>query len=105
MSSISSTLVNKILGLPKLTGCGFKVTCCVITLAQEDVVLLSTFKWIIQRNWWAHEALQDLTQTIQTRLKLEMMVGIAFCNGRDYGNIVSLGADSMERRNNGNVDV
>ena|SRR5579871_3863965 len=85
-------------------GC-LEVTCGVVTTRNVYVVLLSAFDWFVHRNRWAHEAFFYLTKSFETRPQLEVMIGITFGNGADNGDVVTLGADIVCGRHNGNIDV
>lgn len=52
-----------------------------------------------------HELLFDLAQALQTGLKLKVVVRRGLGNGRDDGNVVTLGAHVVRRGNACNVDV
>jgi hypothetical protein len=51
--SSSGTQVNV---LNVISG-GLKVAGCIVALAQEDAILLSTFQWLVNWDWWTDEHL------------------------------------------------
>jgi hypothetical protein len=51
-----------------------KMTCCIIALRDEDVVVDAALQWLVKRDWWAHELLLDLSETLKTGCELEMVV-------------------------------
>lgn len=69
------------------------MTCSVVALGQEDVVVVAAFERLVKRDWLAHELLLDLSKTIDTGLELEVVVAVALRNGGYDGNVVTLGAD------------
>ena len=50
------------------TRCGLKMTCCIISLRDENLVIDAALEWLIDRLWTAHELLFDLAQAIETGL-------------------------------------
>lgn len=88
-----------------LTGCGLEVGRRVVALRDEDVVLLAALDRLIQGNRSTHELLLNLTQALEPRLQLQVVVGIRLGNGGDDGNVVALGADVVSRRHHGDVDI
>jgi hypothetical protein len=67
--------------------------------------LLTAFQWLIKRDRWAHEALQNLSKAVQAWLQFKVVVGRALCDGGYDGNIISLGADSVGGGDNRKVDI
>jgi hypothetical protein len=81
------------------------VTCGVVALRHEDVVFAAASNRLVQRDGGAHELLLDLAETIKTWLELKVVVAVAFSDGGDDGNVVTLGADIVCGRDDSDVDV
>jgi hypothetical protein len=81
------------------------VTCGVVALRHENVVILAALKGLVERDGLAHELLLNLAETLKTGLKLKVVVAVALGDGGHNGDVVTLGADVVGRRDDGNVDV
>lgn len=79
--------------------------CGVVTLGNEDIVLLAALQRLVNGDGRTHELLFYGTQALKARLELQVVVSIVLGNGRDDGNVVALGADVVCRRDHGNVDI
>lgn len=77
----------------------------IVALGEEDVVVDSAFERLVERDGLAHELLLDVSKTIETGLKLKVVVAISLGNCRYDGNVVALGADVVGRRDDGDVNV
>ena len=77
----------------------------VVALRYEDVVIGTALNWLVEWDSRAHELLLNLSETVKTRLELEVVVSICLGDGRDNGDVVALRADVVCRRNHGNVDI
>jgi hypothetical protein len=73
------------------------VTCGVVALGHENVVVAAAANRLVQRDGRAHELLLDPAETVKTRLKLEVVVAVALSDGGDNGDVVALGADVVGR--------
>jgi hypothetical protein len=89
----------------ELTSRGLKVTCGVIALGHENVVVAAASSRLVQRDGWTHELLLDPAETVETWLKLKVVVAVALSDGGDDGDVVPLGADVVCGRDDSNVDV
>jgi hypothetical protein len=67
--------------------------------------LLAAFQWLVKRDRWPHEALQNLSEAVQAGLQFKMVVGGALCDGGYDGNIISLGANSVRGGDNCKIDI
>jgi len=81
------------------------MTCSIVTLRYEDVVIHTALQRLVKRYWCTHEFLFDLAQSVKARLELKMVVTRALSDSGDDGNVVAFGADVVRRRYNGNVDI
>lgn len=81
------------------------MACGVVALREEDVVVCAALQRLVQRDGLAHELLLDLSEAVKTGLELEVVVGICLSDSRDNGDVVTLGADVVGRRDDSNVDV
>jgi hypothetical protein len=81
------------------------VTCGVVALRHEDVVVDTATSRLVQRDGRAYKLLLDLAETVETRLELQVVVAVALSDGGDNGDVVALGANVVCGRNDGNVDV
>lgn len=79
--------------------------CRVVTLGDEDTVLLATLQRLVDGDWRTHELLFNRTQAFKARLELEVVVDIVLGNGRDDGDVVTLRADVVCRRDHRDVDI
>lgn len=77
----------------------------IVTPGNIHIVLLSALDWLEQRNRWAHEAFFNLTESLEARLQLEMVVGITFGDGADDGDVVAVRADVVCGRHDSNIDI
>lgn len=77
----------------------------IVALRQENVVVNTALNWLIEWDGWAHELLLDRSKAFKTGLELEVVVAVTLGNGGDDGDVVSLGADIVCRRDDRNVDV
>jgi isopentenyl diphosphate isomerase/L-lactate dehydrogenase-like FMN-dependent dehydrogenase len=69
----------------------------IVTLGKEDVVVVAALKRLVERDGLTHELLLNLAEAVETRLQLEVVVGVGLGNGRDNGDVVALGADVVGR--------
>ena len=81
------------------------MACGIVALGYKDVVFLAGLDWLVQWDRRAQKLLLDLAEAVKPRLKLEVVVAVALGNGGNDGDVVSLGADVVRRRNDGDVDV
>jgi len=77
----------------------------IITPTNIHSIPIPTLQRLVNRDWRANEALFDFAETLQTGLKLEVVVGFGFGDGGDDGNIVAFGADVVRGGDDGDVDV
>jgi hypothetical protein len=77
----------------------------IIALREEDVIIDAALQWLVERNRLAHELLLDTAEPVKTGLKLKVMITIAFGDGRNNGNVVSLGADIVGRRYDCDINI
>lgn len=64
-----------------LTCCGLEVASSIVALGEVDVVLVATLERLVERNGLSHELLLNLSETVKTGLKLEVVVGIGLGDG------------------------
>lgn len=88
-----------------IISCGLKVTGGIVTPGHKDLVLGAVIRRLVQGNRGSQELLLDLTEALQTRLQLEVVVGRGLCNRRDDGDPVALGADIVCGGNASNVNI
>ena len=81
------------------------MTRSVITLRDENLIIHSTLQRFVKWNGRAEEFLFDLSETVQARLELEVVVAGAFGDGGDNSDVVALRADVVGRGNDGDVYV
>jgi hypothetical protein len=90
---------------------GLKVAGCVVALGDEDIVVHTALKWLIQWDWGTlrmsadlederalrayHELLFNLTEALEAGRQLEMVVCSRLGNCGDDGNVVALRADTV----------
>lgn len=99
----------------------------VITLGNENVVIETALKWLVQRDRWSlftmlvipcsvhsiklyikatyHEFLLNSSETLETCCKLKMMVCRCFGNSWDDSDVVALWTDIVCTRDHGDVDI
>jgi hypothetical protein len=105
MSSVFVSEVHYFSSSRHPTCCGLEVACSVVALREEDVVVGAALQWLVEGNGLAHKLLLDLAEAVETRLELEVVVGVCLSDSRDNGDVVTLGADVVGRRDDSNVDV
>lgn len=107
-----------------VVGGGLKVRSGVVALGDEDVVVDAALEGLVERNGGAlyrvldldlakdeegeeayHEFLLNLAEALETRGELEMVVRGRLGDGRDDGNVVALGTDTVGAGDDCNVDV
>jgi hypothetical protein len=81
------------------------VTCGVVALRHENVVIFATLDGLVEWDGLTHELLLNLAETIKTGLKLKVVVAVALGNGGHDGDVVAFGADVVGRGDDGNVNV
>ena len=54
---------------------------CVITSGDEDVVVASALKRLVDGDRRSHELLLNLAEAVETSLQLEVVVAVALGNG------------------------
>lgn len=108
---------------------GLEVASSIVALGDEDVVFRTSAGGLIYRNRgtlmsvsvyisyvffagvWPktiathHELLLDLSEAVDTRLELEVVVGSGLGNSGNDGDPVALGADIVCGRDGGNVNI
>lgn len=93
------------INIPNIIRRSLKVAGRIIRLRDKDVVVQSTLKWLVQWNRWAHELLLDLSETLETRGELEVVICRGLGHGGDDGDVVAWWADVVGGGNHRNVDV
>ena len=81
----------------ELTRSCLEVAGGIVALRQENVVVGTALEWLVKWNRWAHELLLNLSETVETWLKLKVVVAVTLGNGGDNGDVVALGADVVCR--------
>jgi hypothetical protein len=66
------------------------MACGIVRFAEIDVILAAALKRLVDWNRRPHEAFKCFSKSIDTGLKLKMMVGFTFGDGGYNGNIVTL---------------
>lgn len=111
VSSLSQTLNDKIMAFSPAVDildiicCSLEMTCCIIALGDEYIIVNTALQWLIERNWWPHELLLDSSETLKARCELKMVICVGLGYSGDNGNVVALGADTMGAGDDCNVDV
>ena len=77
----------------------------IVALRDEDVVADTTLQWFVQRNWRALELFFYPAQPLESGLEFQMVVAVAFGNGRDDGNVVTLWTHVVRRGDDGDINV
>jgi hypothetical protein len=77
----------------------------VVALRYEDVVIGTALNWLVEWDSRAHELLLNLSETVETRLELKVVVAVALSDRGDDSDVVALGADVVCRRDDSDVDV
>ena len=91
--------------IPHVVSRSLKVTRCIITLGNEDLVLVTALERFVERDRGAHKFLLDFAQSLESGLELKVVVGATFGDGGDDGYVIVLGADVVCGRNDGDVDI
>ena len=84
---------------------GLEMARRIIALGDVDAVIDTRLQGLVQRNRRTHEGLLDAAETVEAVLELEMGVGVAFSDGGDDGDVVTLGADVVSGGDHGNVYI
>lgn len=104
-----------------VVGGGLEVAGGIVTLGDEDVVVDTALERLVEWDWWAlggvscffvksimgtyHELLLDPAEALKARCELQVMVCVGLCHCGNYGDVVTLGAYVMCRRDHGDVDI
>jgi hypothetical protein len=81
------------------------MTSGIVALGDEYVIAHTTLKRLVQRDRRAQEFLLDLAEPLEAGLQLKMMIAITFGDGGNDGDVITLGADVVRRRDDCDVDV
>ncbi len=94
-----------LINIPHIVRHRLKMTRGIITLTNKYPIAVPALQRFVQWYRWAHEFLFYLAETVQPRLELEMVVGGAFGDGRDDGNVVRFWADIVGGGDDGDINV
>lgn len=104
-----------------VVGGGLEVAGGIVALRDEDVVVDTALEGLVERDWWAlggvscffnrlvvgtyHELLLDPAEALKAGCELEVVVCVGLCHCGNDGDVVTLGAYVVCRRDHGDVDI
>ena len=83
----------------------FEMRAGVVGFADEHIVVLAGLQRFINGNWRSHELLFYTSQTIEARLELQVVIGTAFGDRADDGDIIALGTHVVGGADDGDVNI
>lgn len=104
-----------------VVGGGLEVAGGIVTLGDEDVVVDTALERLVEWDWWAlggvscffvglkadtyHELLLDPAEALEAGCELQVVVCVGLCHCGNDGDVVTLGAYVVCRRDHGDVDI
>jgi hypothetical protein len=63
------------------TCCSLEVASSIVAPGKENVVVVAALEWLVKWDGLTHELLFDLSETVETRLELKVVVRVGLRNG------------------------
>lgn len=81
------------------------MSCSIVALRDEDVVVGQVRLWPVKRSRRTHESLLNVTKELESMVEFCVPVVLVLKDLRNNGNVVALGADAVRRRHHSNVGI